>query len=209
MEDNLITYEALYEILRAEKYKKELQKLDPNFFKNVINYLAEKQSILESQEKKTSIFASVEVQKTRRQIENIKRILQEIYEKRETKILQLALISSRIKVNKKEISSMLPEEELLYNSIHKTLNAYREGILNNILTVNLPKIEVLETKDLKNKEKTPDTKLIRFLHAIPKFVGKDMQVYGPFNEEDIASLPKEVASLLIEKKRAELIPTKK
>ncbi len=209
MEDNLITYEALYEILRAEKYKKELQKLDPNFFKNVINYLAEKQSILESQEKKTSIFASVEVQKTRRQIENLKRILQEIYEKRETKILQLALISSRIKGNKKEISSMLPEEELLYNSIHKTLNAYREGILNNILTVNLPKIEVLETKDLKNKEKTPDTKLIRFLHAIPKFVGKDMQVYGPFNEEDIASLPKEVASLLIEKKRAELIPTKK
>ena len=40
---------------------------------------------------------------------------------------------------------------------------------------------------------------------MPKFVGRDLEVYGPFEEEDIANLPGEIADILILKNRAEEI----
>ena len=46
-EEGIITYEKLYETLRNEKYKNELQKLDSDFFNSVVRYLDEKRSIIE------------------------------------------------------------------------------------------------------------------------------------------------------------------
>ncbi|MFH1316402.1 MAG: hypothetical protein ABII01_02690 [Candidatus Woesearchaeota archaeon] len=51
-------------------------------------------------------------------------------------------------------------------------------------------------------------RLIRFLSFIPKFYGKDGEIYGPFEEEDIANLPAEIADILIIKSRAEAIDDK-
>ena len=90
----VITYDTLYEILRREKFKKELQKLDDNFFDNTLNYLNDKSKIYESQKEKDSIFSS-EFKKTEKTLENTKKILKELYEKRESKIIMLALFSSR------------------------------------------------------------------------------------------------------------------
>ena len=73
MADDIITYETLYEILRREKYNQELQTLDKEFFKNTTTYLNEKESILESQKQKSSIFSATEINKTKKQIENIKK----------------------------------------------------------------------------------------------------------------------------------------
>jgi len=47
--------------------------------------------------------------------------------------------------------------------------------------------------------------LVRFLHAVPKFVGVDMNVYGPYDNHDIANLPSNIAEVLISKERAEVI----
>ena len=55
---------------------------------------------------------------------------------------------------------------------------------------------------LENQEKT---RLVRFLNSVPKFMGEDLNIYGPFDAEDISHLPNEVASLLIKRKRAEEI----
>jgi len=54
-----------------------------------------------------------------------------------------------------------------------------------------------------NDENSVTTKLVRFLHPVPKFVGRELEVYGPFEREDIANLPKEIAEVLIIKGRAE------
>ena len=51
------------------------------------------------------------------------------------------------------------------------------------------------------------TKLLRILHPIPQFLGTDLKVYGPFEEEDVISLPSDVANVIVEKKRAEEIKT--
>ena len=195
---NIITYESIYEILRKEKYNKELQELDPNFFKDVITYLKEKKKILKSQEENQSIFASQEIKKTKIQLENIKKILNEIYDKRESKIIGLAVLTSKTK-DEQDISFLLPEEKKFFDSVLKILGRYREDLLNSLLKGKLPSLE--KPKELKsNKEE--ENQLVRFSQAIPKFVGQDLNIYGPFEKQDIANLPKDIADLLIKKKKA-------
>jgi len=196
-----ITYEFLYELLRKEKFRKELQKLDENFFKDVINYLEEKKTILMSQEKKDSIFAPSNVQKTRKQLENLQKIIKEFYERRETKIIQLAVFSSRTNAPIQDYASMLEEEKEFYKTIVEELNNYRSSILKSLLEGKLP-IKGKSKKKQKDQEPV-ETKLVRFMQAIPQFVGDDLEVYGPFESEDISNLPARVAEVLIKNNRAE------
>lgn len=195
---NVITYETIYETLRKEKYNQELQKLSKTFFQDIINLLKQKEALLKSQEKK-GIFPK-EIEKNKKQIENIKKLLKEIYERRENKILKLALLSSRS--NKKEdLSNLLPEEKMLFYDFKTKIIEYKENILNNILSQKTPK---LKPKDIKT-EKPKFTKLIRFIKSVPRFIGNDLHIYGPFESEDLASLPSEVADTLIKRKRAQEI----
>ncbi len=201
MGDSIITYESLYDALRRERSFTELQKLDPDFFKNVVKYLEEKESILGIQRKKSSGFSS-ELGKTQIQIENVRKLIKEIYENRERKIIQLAILSSKTEAGNVDLSSMLNEEKLFYNSLLEQFNRYRKGILHNLLNKQPPVIEE-SPKELKSHISQQDnTRLVRFTHPTPKFVGEDMNIYGPFEAEDIANLPEKVATLLIEKKRA-------
>ena len=65
---------------------------------------------------------------------------------------------------------------------------------------------IIENKAKNEIEK--NTKMVRFVHAVPKFVGEELEEYGPFEEEDVASLPAEIARILINKGRAEKIDDK-
>ena len=195
MAEEIITYEILYDILRREKTRQELQKLDENLFKDINNYIKEKKSILDDLKTKSSIFAQKEINKTEKELENIKRIVKEIYDKRESKILQLALsssITSKIEYD----TNLLPEEKLIFNDLSKFLKESRRELLNNLLDDEKPKVIKSEQESIKT---------VRILQAIPKFIGDDLNEYGPFNEEYIASLPIKVAELLIKKNRAEEI----
>ena len=200
----IITYETLFEILRKEKTRPELQKLDDSFFQYVLKYISEKKNILESQQIKESIFTSLEVQKTRKQLENIYKIIKELYEKRESKILQLALIHSRSESDpKKETDIMLKEEIRFYLQVLELLNESRSGILTNLLKGKEPIINPYKPKDLKTDEKPQIQKrAIQFIDNIPEFIGTDLKTYGPFKKEDKESIPEEIANLLVNRKKA-------
>ncbi len=103
---------------------------------------------------------------------------------------------------------MLPEEEKLYQELTKKLNHYRENILYQLSNGDSPKIEVEKPKpkDLKKPEKPNKTaKKIRLLCDIPKFLGTDLETYGPYKEKSTTEMPDEVADLLIKQQRAEEI----
>src|SRR3989344_2263400 len=100
---SVITYENLYEILRKEKYSPEIQAIDKNFYQQLIQYLEEKKAIIESQKNKDSIFAN-EIQKAQIQLDNLKKIIKELYERRERKIIDLAIFASKMK-DKPDIKS--------------------------------------------------------------------------------------------------------
>ena len=42
MVDVLVTYETLYELLRREKSRQEIQKMDADFYDNVLKYVCDK-----------------------------------------------------------------------------------------------------------------------------------------------------------------------
>jgi len=184
----IITYETVYELLRIEKSRNELQRLDQDFFQKVARYLEEKNLILSSLKEKST---EIEVKKTERQLESFKKILRELYERRERKTLDLALFCSRTEKNSPEIKSMLSEEKDLFEKVLETLNKSK--------TQFLPKLEGKKTETFKN------TILVRFLHSVPKFIGSDEHIYGPYENEDIANLPSDIAQLLVQKNRVEEI----
>jgi len=203
-----ITYETLFDLLRREKDREELQKLDSAFFQSVVSYLEDKNRILENREGQSELFHSEEKAKTIKELNNIKRILKELYERREKKVINMAVDKSKSKPTIIDYSCLLREERAIFDMLVGILDKGREGILANILNLKMPLLDEAEEK----KEEKPvkaenkkETQLVRFLHAVPKFVGRELEEYGPFEEEDVASLPSDIAQILINKRRAEEI----
>ena len=202
-----ITYETLFEILKREKETTDLQKLDYNFLNDFADYLNEKRKLLE---KEDNLFSYEEKKKLEKQIDNARRLIKEIYEKREKKIIEFALIKSRTKSNIIDKSQLLDNEKEFINEIVKVLDSFTAITIDNVLAGSYlqknSEKEVFSDADAINEKKPKkDTKIVRFLYSVPKFVGKELEEYGPFEEEDIANLPNEIAELLMEKGRVEEI----
>ncbi len=213
-----ITYETLYELLRREKSKEELQKLDESFFRDVIDYLREKQSIAEDNTK-NDIFSFSEKEKTAKQLENIKKILRELYEKREKKIIDTAINKSRTKSDIINTTNMLAQERHLFSSVVEVLDKFRADILISILNLVEPKADsssVLnagmkepfsaepgtETGHKEQMSAEKKTKFLKFLKPVEQFVGRELEIYGPFQPQDKAYLPSDIADILISQKSA-------
>ena len=214
----IITYETLFELLQREKEKPDLQKLDPTFFLDTISYIKDKKKILEA--KSDSSFAKDEIKKTERQLENIYKILKEIYQRREKKITSLALDKSRTHSNLIDTASLLKEEMVFFDALTGIFDAYRDEILFSVLNEKIPFMHATENKKFADTESQEihqkeefrsalelkkSTKLIRFIQKVAKFIGPELEEFGPFDEENIANLPADIADVLINKAKAEEI----
>jgi len=219
-----VTYETLFDLLRREKNAEELQKLDRNILANIVGYLRDKQNMLAAPQSQLLH----EREKTEHQLKNIRRIIKEIYDRRETKIINMAINKARTQSNIINTEALLEHEKKLYEEFNSVLDAFRKSILNNVVTAKLPE-SITETKELKkssagqlegrekpldikkdvsdiqSEEKEEKNRTIRFLSPIPRFVGPNLETYGPFEEDEITTLPERIAHVLIEKNRAEMI----
>jgi len=239
MADVNVTYETLFEILRNEKNREDIQELSPTFYNDVIAYLNKNKNMLNEIIAKNA--PDDEKEDMLRQIKNIKNLIKEIYERREKKIINLALNKSRTKIDNMEADILLPEEREFYTLSVKTLDLFRNRILTSALNGNTPETAAAEPKvDMpeiqkqqprpepnqqsepeQSKPETPEKppvekptetqsedpskKSIKFKETVPKFLGKELEVYGPYDPEETASLPVELANILISKGKAEEI----
>ena len=221
-----ITYETLFDLLRREKSRNELQTLDKTFFSDVLDYLKEKNNTLTNTNRSSPLYSAAEHEKIKIQLKNVHKIILELYEIRQKKIITLAVHKTKTNSNLIDLSSMLPEERALFDETCTLLTKYKEGIVSNILRIEMPSIEVkehykkniqeVESEDepeepkqdvpMKKTEKKDDSSIssrkITFTTNLPKFVGLDKQIYGPFKEDESAEVPKELAEMLIRKGRA-------
>ncbi|MBT3814253.1 DNA replication complex GINS family protein [Candidatus Woesearchaeota archaeon] len=159
MEDIKITLETLYDILRNEKKKEELQTLEETFFADVVSYLKEKKMFLDLKKDDDDPFASGEKDKLEYEIRSIKRILKEIYEKREKKILDIALNKSRTGSEIIDAGSMLKEEKDFYKKVLDILDLHRKGIILNLFQGKLPQLFDSEVKESPADQKLTDVKV--------------------------------------------------
>jgi DNA replication initiation complex subunit (GINS family) len=210
-QDINISYDLLFDILRYEKSREELQHLDKNFFKNVVEYLQTKDGILINVHTPTS-----ERELTRIQLNNVRKLLSELYERRERKIISLALY--KLKTGSEVINRdiLQDEEKMLFDSVFLVFNKYRQSILDNIINNKLPFAQAMVFDDnitqndskkqpIVEQEDENSVKSIRFIKPVPKFLGSELEIYGPYDEHEIASLPSRIANILIRKQRAEHI----
>ena len=193
--EETITFEYLYDVLRKEKYSKEIQRLDENFMANLKKYIYEKTQLLKSNSEKVSIFTASETLKTRKHVENVQKLVKELFERRESKILYLAFVASKNSGKHQLTTNLLKEEEIMFNEIITKLNDFREQTTSRLLSEDPTD---LKPKDIKT-DKKPLNQVIRVLEPVPQFVGLDMQIYGPFNEKDTVTLPIEIANVLVNK----------
>jgi len=218
-----VTFETLFEILRKEKNTEEIQKLEPDFLDEVVDYLRNKSEILNKDE-----FSEAEKSRTRQQIDSIKKMIKDLYERREKKIILMVINKSRTGIDGTD--NLLDKEKDFFSETLIILNKYRKDILFNTLDAKYSEkaeakkneltqrqeAEKAENKEIdEDKEKTTsearekeikkEIKMVRFLQPIQKFLGKEMEIYGPFEAENVASLPSVIVDILIKKGIAEEI----
>jgi DNA replication initiation complex subunit (GINS family) len=218
-----VTYETLYEMLRREKSRDELQTLDEGFLLDVLNYLRDKQKMLDDAERGQDLFSLEEREKTQVQIVNIRKIVRELYERREKKIIEMALNKSRTKSNLIDTSTLLVHERYLFDSIVSVLDSFRGSVLHNVLSLREPSLTIdvgssaigtpgvsvpqsapAQSSFAQPLSETPPLppaafKHVKFTQPVEQFVGKELELYGPFQPDQREQLPADIADILIEK----------
>ena len=110
-------------------------------------------------------------------------------------ILLKIRIEKAVKSNEIDYSNLLDEERYILDSDDE-LRQRKETVLSATLN---GRLKLLETVSKNHKMRSI---VVRFLKPIDQIVGSDLGKYGPFDAEDVATLPFENATALIGKKIA-------
>jgi DNA replication factor GINS len=170
-------YDELYEAWKKEKENVEIQRLPKNFYAKIADYVKKIREERRMLDKKTT-----KAKLLNREFKSVKTMAEELIRLRYDKALKKSLAREIVP---REV--LTEEEEKLYGEILPLSEAY-QAFLKDILQGRLARIE---------REEKPKKILLRFVQEIPAIVGSDMKTYGPFEPEDIATLPSENARILI------------
>ena len=190
MTSDVISYEELRRVQALERDEKSLQEIENSFFEKVINYIHTKEKIIEENKGSDNIFSEQAIEKNKRELENIKKIIIDICERRRRKIVNQALNNISARVHNTE--NMLPEEEELYSRTIEFVKEYTDSFLSKFEKKEeeiTPKEEQTETGD--------NFKKLKIVEKMPEFMWKDGKKYGPFELDDIVSVEEEVGEILI------------
>jgi DNA replication factor GINS len=148
------------------------------------------------------------------QIQNVEKIIRNIYEIREKKIILSAMSNARGRSPSEK--HFLPLEETLFQTVYSLLIKNRNVLLNyqenekqNTSNVS-PKTEDKKFDENVSEnnfdKKVTEHSVIRIIETIPTFIGTDSKQYD-LKKHDIVTLPQTLASMLIEKHIAVLVRT--
>ncbi|MBI2044264.1 DNA replication complex GINS family protein [Candidatus Pacearchaeota archaeon] len=179
----MITYNDIYEFSRKEKVQSELQKLPEGFLLDVADYLKEKKVMVSRDEDSLSDSST----KTKKQLENARTLFKELIVIRRKKILNLILIAAEVGMSRRDFDNMMDFEKQLFNELMTCIENSNKKISSVLENGNNGK-EMLVFKD-----------------DVAEFMGFNGERLGEFKKGQTATLPKEIAKILIEDGKAELI----
>jgi DNA replication factor GINS len=174
-ESNTIDIHSLHNTVLRETENDSILEINPNFYRNLANFIGN----LKKQE-----FDGIE--------NKIKNTMIEMVTELTSLLIQIRL-DKISKTSDLEISYLLDEEKFILDS-QEDQRERIEMILS--ATIN-GKSKFLESLAQNHKTKKI---VIRFLNEVDEIVGADLEKYGPFKTEDIATIPYENAQALISKK---------
>lgn len=182
----MITYNDIYEAARNERYSDQLQKLSKKFLKDFSKYLEEKKKIIEKEEDSLSD----SVIKTKKQLENAKTLFRELLLRRRKKILNLVLVASETGISRQDYDCFLDFERTLFEEL---LECIKKS--DNVIDEKLNGKDKDDSKNL----------MVVFKEPVEQFAGLNGETMGGFEKGQIANIPKEIAQILIEDDKAEVV----
>ena len=173
-ESNQIDINSLHHIVLRETESDTILEIDPNYYRNLSDFIGN----LRKQE-----------------FDGIENKIKETMIEMATELTSLLIKIRLEKISKSsdfEISHLLDEEKFIFDSQEDE----REKIEMIISAIINGKSKFLESLAQNHKTKKV---VIRFLNEVDEIVGVDLEKYGPFKTEDIATIPYENAQALIAK----------
>lgn len=182
----MITYNDIYESARKERYSEQLQKLPKKFIEDVSVYLKEKKELASKEE---DVFSDVII-KTQKQLENAVTLFKELMLRRRKKILNLVLVAAETGISKQDFDNMLVFEKELFDELMKNINVSDKKLAESMNG---------------EKEKEKKYELVVFKKDVDEFMGLDGQTIGGFEKGQMANIPVEVAKILVDAGKAEIV----
>jgi len=174
---NEIDINSFHSIVLRETESDAIQELDPNFYRNLSDFIGN----LKKQE-----FDGIE--------SKIKQALIDMASDL-TSLLLHARLEKTTKSEVIDFTNLLDEEKFILDAEEQ-----KKERLEMILSATINgKSKFLESISHNHKTKTV---VLRFLKEVDEIVGVDLEKYGPFKPEDIATIPYENAQALVTKKVA-------
>jgi DNA replication initiation complex subunit (GINS family) len=159
----MLTYDAISRAVEQERISKTLVGLPEGFFEDARLYIESKSKVSG-------------VKDDPWELENAKRLLQDLMEIRERKILTLSLYFVRSGVSP---NNMAGEEKAFFDSIVQSLRSFQ-----------LKKKEMVEGR--------PEVRwTVAMLDGVQEFLDTGLKKYGPYEKGDIVSMPEDFAKLLV------------
>lgn len=187
-------YNDLYAAWKREVDETTLGGLPPDFYSKISNYLRHLKEENRLDQK------SIKMKLLEHEAENVKFMLDELLELRYRKIIK------NISRNQKVPFELLTVEEKKMGETFSTFSSsykkFREDLKQGFLEESPPMKVVIAPSPTAGAQKRVT---VRFAKNIPAIMGADMKSYGPFNAEDVASLPALNAQILVKQGLAVLI----
>ena len=186
-------YDELYAAWRLEIENGELGSLPSDFYIRVAEYLRRIKEENKMQDKKT-----VRTNLLEREMANAQHMAQELLATRYRKLVKMVVAGRKVPAK-----SLTAEEAKLYGGITPSAEAY-DKFVAGIIEGHIIRVEIL-TASSSEPPLVHVRMTLRFLKPVPSIIGADMKSYGPFQVEDVASVPIENAKILIKQGIAKAI----
>ena len=193
-------YKRLYKAWENEKKREELQNIPDDLLHEMKNYTNQ----LNKTPANTETLSGALTQ-TERKYAN--QMLKELTEIRLDKIIKSEINGLPINAQ-----AMTPEEQQLHSNMRQLITGYRQDMdqaqqqHQQRPTPTPPKREPTPQPPKITEEDT-ELVLIRFLQSLPAIMGIDMKAYGPFQPEELATIPRQNAENLIKRGIAKRVET--
>ena len=192
-------YDQLFAAWRREIEDASLGGLPPDFYSKIAEYMRRIKEENRLDQK------SLKLDLLEHEAQNVELMLAEILELRYRKIIKIISKNQKIPVE------LLTVEEDKMAETFATFSAeyqkFKEDLKQGQIASSPIKVIIKTDTKPTVTQTTPAQKrlTIRFAKNIPAIMGADMKSYGPFNAEDVASLPTLNAQILVKQGLAVLV----
>ena len=193
MDTDEVNYKNLRKIQQMEENSPMLTKIDNNFYINLLEHMENLNCRIKKESK------SQKQMLLKNEIQNMNRIIWNIYEKREKKIFLSAI--SKARGGNPNIKNLIDAEKNLFDSALHLITQSRKQLLER-----RPKDEhVRDNKNIKSireknkvEKKINDNQMVMVTKDIPEFIGTDTKKYN-LRKWDIITLPKNMSDMLLKR----------